>query len=103
MTYPAGTDLATSFQDGQAAAAQQRAPHLQPHRRVLLRHRRNGTRGAVNTIPQQNGDAALLFSGEAIDLEPSAASSAVLPASGIWVSPVRRCRTGSTPRPAPDR
>jgi hypothetical protein len=38
-------------------------------------------------MPQQDGDAALLFSGEAVDPEPSAASSAVLPASGIWVKP----------------
>ena len=64
MTYPAGTDLATSFQDGQ--------PQPLSNARLISSHigefccgigGMETTRGSVNTIPQQNGDAALLFSG----------------------------------------
>ena len=88
MTYPAGTDLATSFQDGQ--------PQPLTNARLISSHvgefccgigGMETTRGSVDNIPQHDGNAALLFSGEAIDPEPSAASSAVLPASGIWVKP----------------
>ena len=88
MTYPAGTDLATSFQDGQ--------PQPVTNARLISSHigefccgigGMETTRGSVDSIPQHDGNAALLFSGEAVDAEPSAASSAVLPASGIWVKP----------------
>ena len=88
MTYPAGTDLATSFQDGQ--------PQPLSNARLISSHigefccgigGMETTRGSVDNIAQQDGNAALLFSGEAVDPEPSAASSAVLPASGIWVKP----------------
>jgi predicted alpha-1,2-mannosidase len=88
MTYPAGTDLSTSFQDGQ--------PQPLSNARLISSHigefccgigGMETTRGSVDQIPQHDGNAALLFSGEAIDPEPSAASSAVLPASGIWVKP----------------
>ena len=88
MSYPAGIDLTTSFQDGQ--------PQPLSNSRLISSHigefccgigGMETTRGSVNTIPQHDGDAALLFSGNAIDPEPSAASSAVLTASGIWVKP----------------
>ena len=44
-------------------------------------------RGSAGSGGAHSGSRLLLYSGEAIDAAPSAASSAILPSSGVWVKP----------------
>lgn len=87
-TYPAGDDIATSFENGQ----------LQPlgNDRLISQHvggfccsipGMESVKGSADSIPQHDGIGVILFSGEAVDPEASAASSAVLTSSGVWVKP----------------
>ncbi|MEO7062059.1 MAG: glycoside hydrolase domain-containing protein, partial [Lapillicoccus sp.] len=87
-TYPAGDDLATSFEDGQ--------PQPLANDRLISTHvggfccsipGMESVKGSVDSITQHDGVGAILYSGEAIDAEASTASSAVLPSSGVWVKP----------------
>jgi hypothetical protein len=43
--------------------------------------------GSARSGGARSGSRLLLYSGEAVDAGPSAASTAILPSSGIWVKP----------------
>jgi len=87
MSYSAGTDVATGFEDGQP----------QPLRNSRLISTNVAefccNIGGMETVRgsgpagTSSGGSVLLYSGEAIAEGPSAASSAVLPSSGVWVKP----------------
>ena len=88
QTYPAGDDVASSFESGD----------VQPigNDRLISEHvggfccsipGMESVKGSVDSIPQHDGVGAILYSGEAIDAEASTASSRVLASSGVWVKP----------------
>ena len=90
-TYPAGTDIGTTFEDGQ----------LQPLSNSRLISTSVGefccgiggmetVRGTAGSGGAHSGSSLLLYSGEALDAATSAASSAILPSSGVWVKPGSR-------------
>ena len=88
QTYPAGTDITTGFDDGQ--------PQPVANSRLISQHigefccsigGMESVRGTAGTTGAHSGSAILLYSGEAIDAEPSAASSKILDSSGVWVKP----------------
>jgi hypothetical protein len=87
-TYPAGADIATTFEDGQ--------PQPLSNSRLISTNigefccgigGMETVRGSAGSGGAHSGSSLLLYSGEAIDVAPSAASSAILPSSGVWVKP----------------